>query len=465
MYSNLNKTPIADALLELRTKIVHSFHALPIFRGNSLSSDLLSDKYRALFGANLLGSEMTATGKYFDSFFFPKSVIRESEDAAARLFGADGTLYVTTGTTTSNQIAATALYEGTGPVLIDKRCHQSIHFIFDTLGATIDYIQPEFHCEQSERSAWNFESVLEKVNQAEAAGRSYEVIVLTAQSYEGVIYDIPKILGRLLEAGTRTRKFMVDEAWGAANYFNPALKRLTAMNIDELIARYPDIEVVCTQSSHKSLSTLRQASMIHFRGGCSLRERLGCAKFRVHSTSPSYPILASLDLARAQMESEGDRLLAGALALAEEFKQRLQGEDWLCYRLCEMPEMGATAEFVKQDPCKVSINIDGLGMPAEEIQEFLYREYGVYVNRITENSILLNFHIGITAEAIDAMLNGLAALQRQQVSKSLHRIKADRFIIPYPPGVPLVVPGEEITADIMQKIEKIKKAGIALLEI
>ncbi|POZ63229.1 aminotransferase class I/II-fold pyridoxal phosphate-dependent enzyme [Chromobacterium alticapitis] len=466
MLKQVYSTPIADALLSIRETIRHSFHALPIFNGHSTQGSPLADKYCSLLGDTVLGSELTTTGKLFDSFFFPKAAIRQSEDLAAQTFGADGTVYVTTGTTTSNQIAATALYQRQGPVLMDKSCHQSIHFVLHGLGARVDYLTAEFECPVSERSAWNIESLLEQTRRAEQADAPYEMIVLTAQSYEGVIYDVPRIIGALLAAGVRTRKFLVDEAWGAANYFHPELQPLTAMNVGELRARYPELEVVCTQSSHKSLSTLRQASMIHFRGPESLRERLNVAKFRVHSTSPSYPILASLDLAQAQMAVEGRERARQALALAQAFKEKLQnGMDWSCYRVCPMPAMDGMQDYVHQDPCKVSIDIEGLGLPAAEVQAYLFREHGVYLNRITRRTVLLNFHIGVLPEAVDAMLEGLAALQRRQVGESVKQVLADRFVIPYPPGVPLLVPGDVITDEIHRKMETIRKTGIALLEI
>lgn len=466
MFTTQYKTPIADTMLALRETTKHSFHALPIYNGNSIKDDAIGDKYRALLCDNPFGAELTTTGKLFDSFFFSKSVIRESEDMAAALFGADGTLYVTTGTTTSNQIAISALYQSNGPVLIDKNCHQSIHFSLDTVKAPVQYIKSRFHCDQSERSAWDIGALMATVERAEQAGQGFEVIVLTAQSYEGVIYDIPAIVRQLLDAGARTRKFLIDEAWGAANYFNPALKAITAMHIDDLVRDYPDLELVCTQSSHKSLSTLRQASMIHFRGGESLRERLNIAKFRVHSTSPSYPILASLDMARAQMELDGEQLVGDAVALAADFRRALEsGTDWSCYRINALPDMGEMNRFVRADPCKLSIDVRALGLSTAEVQSHLYREHGVYINRITRNSILLNFHIGINAAAVRAMLDGLASLQKKQVALSLSKIISDRFIIPYPPGVPLVVPGEAITDEIRQKMDEIRQTGIALLTI
>lgn len=467
LKTDCSKTPIADKLLKLRESTNYSFHSLPIFQEQSLlSSKLLLDKYRSIFGDELFGCELTTTGQFFDNFFFPSGVILESEEATSKLFGADGTLYVTTGTTTSNQIAASALYKNKGRVLIDKNCHQSIHFVFNAMGAQVDYIEKKYCCEKSERSAWDINDVLEKIKSSEALGVGYELIVLTAQSYEGLVYDIPGIINELIGSGVSTKKFLIDEAWGAANYFNPVLKPLTAMRVEKLLSNHPNIEVVTTQSAHKSLSAMRQASMIHFRGGLSLQKKLRSARFQIHTTSPSYPILASLDLARAQMSLDGERLLSQSLDLTKMFKQRLKDEKNLsCYGLCDESSMKSFGRFVKSDPCKISINVEALCLSGNEVRDFLYKEHKIYVNRVTEKSILLNFHIGITMDAVNAILDGLVDLQKKQISKSVIKIKSDKFIVPYPPGVPIVVPGDEITTEVARKIGAIKNSGVTVVEI
>ena len=104
-------------------------------------------------------------------------------------------------------------------------------------------------------------------------------------------------------------------------------------------------------------------------------------------------------------------------------------------------------------------------MDACDVQAYLFREHGVYVNRFTNHSILLNFHIGISQSAVDAILTGLAELQRKQVAKAMKKNHSGCFVIPYPPGVPLLVPGELITEAIQAQIEAIQNAGIALLKI
>lgn len=135
------KTPLADSLVSLATRISGSFHALPISGGNSIVNSDLSAKYDMLFGVNYLNNERTVTGNNFDSFFFGQRCIKEAENLAADLFNADRTFFVTSGTTVSNQIAIEALYEEGGMILLDKSCHQSMHFSLHRHRAEIDYLK------------------------------------------------------------------------------------------------------------------------------------------------------------------------------------------------------------------------------------------------------------------------------------------------------------------------------------
>lgn len=461
--------PIVDALLNIKDKTACSFHALPIFKSGSIKNSALYEKYVNFFGKELFDVELTTSGNLFDDFFFPDNFIKNSEGMASELFGADGILFVTTGTTTSNKIAASALFTGNGPVLIDKNCHQSIHFAFQDLHALVDYLPPELYCSQSERSAWSVDTLLKKISDQAAQGLYHDLIVLTAQSYEGLVYDIPEVIQYLLDAGCKTRKFLIDEAWGASNYFNRELWHASSMKIDDLIGAFPDLEVVCTQSIHKSMSALRQASMIHYRGGEKLKRRLIDEKFRIHSTSPSYPILASLDFARAQMALEGVALVDQCLRLTKYFKSELNNSNELSlFKIIELDEkLKAGNKFLFSDATKLSINIEALGISSKEVRQQLFENGGIYINRFTEKSILLNFHIGISEMAVSQILEALKLLQKKIVESDKKNIEAttNKFIIPYPPGVPLLVPGEKITASLIRKIENIRQLGAIVLEI
>jgi arginine/lysine/ornithine decarboxylase len=255
------KTPLADALFNLSRNVTSSFHALPIYGGMSLEQSSLKNKYEEVFGAQLLNLEMTITGPHFDSFFFGDKVICEAESMAATLYGADGTLFVTAGTTVSNQIAIDALYEQNMPVLLDKSCHQSMHFALHRYGAKVDYLQSIVTCEKSDKNIWSLNNLLALVLNAQHAGMPYELIILNAHSYDGVVYDVPQVIAYLLQSGVTTRAFLIDEAWGAANYFQKDLKPLTAMHARALLTQYPDLKIVATHSAHKSW--LRKPTTLH----------------------------------------------------------------------------------------------------------------------------------------------------------------------------------------------------------
>lgn len=453
-----SETPLASALLSLSESNINSFHALPLSQGRSIRTAGLRNTYSRLFGDSYLRSDLTITGDHFDSFFFGTQVIHQAEKLAADLFGADGTYFVTSGTTVSNQIAIDALFEKNGRVLLDKTCHQSLHFGLHRNGAALDYLQTAWSCGKSEKNMWAPADLLRMVLAAQAENRPYQMIVLTAHSYDGVVYDIPGLIRYLLENGATTTNFLVDEAWGAANYFQRDLKGLTALAAGRLRDQWPDLRIVCTHSAHKSMSCLRQASMIHYCGDAALGARLKVSRFRLHTTSPSYPLLASLDLARAQMALEGEELMARATRLAAAFRQHA----------IEVIGPGAintdsyspdAFPFSHSDPTKVSVNMEKLGLPVRDIKEMLYSNHGVYVNRITENSVLFNFHIGIDETAVQHVMDALADIAEQAQSES-EPACSENFIIPYPPGVPLVVPGQQITAAIQQKIKNIQRRGI-----
>jgi arginine/lysine/ornithine decarboxylase len=386
-------------------------------------------------------------------------VIKEAESLAAGLFNSKETIFVTAGTTVSNQIAIDALARPGMRILIDKNCHQSIHFDLKRRNAEIDYLDKIWSCTQSSKCLWSLENLLNLALTAQQDQRPYDLIVLNAHSYDGVIYDIPAVIKYLLGNGVITRTFLIDEAWGAANTFHNGLRPFAAMSAKWLLDDFPDLQVIATQSAHKALNCLRQASMIHYFGSDDLGVQLRLSRFRLHTTSPSYPILASIDLARAQMQMEGPYLLQRCQQLADRFRQEINGNVRLNgLSLNETEFLRHPICYAHVDPTKVSLNIEELGISASEAKEHLFSNYGIYVNRTTENSLLFNFHIGITEARLDIVLQALTEMSMLP-RRWRNNDRSENFIIPYPPGVPIVVPGEPITASIRQQIRDIERSG------
>lgn len=460
------ETPLADALLAASANTRASFHALPISRRSSIRHSPLAPSFDALFGSGLY-SETTITAPPLDTFFFPHRSLARAEELAARAFGATGTLFVTVGTTASNQIALEALVSKPDvKVLADKGTHQSIHFALSDKHAAVDYIEPRVFCEASERAALALSDILDNAAAAERAGAPYDLLVLNGQSYDGVVYDIPAILTALAEASPSLTNVFIDEAWGAWSYFHEATQGRTALRgraADPALARF---NIVATHSAHKSLSALRQASLIHYSGDPSLGERLRLARYRHHTTSPNYQILASLDLARAQMELEGRDLVERSFRLARLVADAVASDPGLsAFTVNDGSVPASLAGHVAIDPTKLSLKVSGLTIGAPELRERLYNLHALYVNRCTPTSLLLNFHIGVLEEDALALLDALRTIQQRLSSPPEVRRISTSFIIPYPPGVPIIVPGEEIGSDTLRRIEAVQSAGARIYTI
>ncbi len=453
------ETPIVDQLIKLRKTATLSFHALPLSGGSSIANSFIRDKYEELFGDAYLRTELTITGKNFDSLFFSEGVIKKSENLAARLYGADETLFITTGTTTANQVAITAMCHSGARVLMDKTCHQSLHFSFNALGVATDYLTPSEICLDTGRAFFDLEELLEKTRRADDAGKPYDLIVLNAHSYDGIVYNIPLIIKTLLSTGTATRRFLIDEAWAGANPFSDQLRRCASLNAVHLRKEYEDLCIVATQSAHKALSCLRQASMLHVYGSDEMVHKLRTARYRIHTSSPSYPILASLDLARAQMSRDGNELVQQATLLAKEFVENIEADPSLSSYRINSFSLPVLSPYVVIDPTKVSLNVSELTSSTLEFRDLIYANYGIYINRVTKSSLLLNFHIGITSDAVQKILKALRELQRRFIPEWLSSPVTDAFIVPYPPGVPIAIPGEEMTIQMRSQIRSLTRSG------
>lgn len=438
---------LARSVLALGRRLNVSFHALPIGNPATFAEGPFADLYRSLLN-NRGATEITITSPFLDTLASPEAAIARAEEAAARLFGADGTLFVTGGTTVSNQIVIDALsMDSRRPVLVDKGVHQSIHFALESRGKRVHYIDPKELCEHAGRTTIDLEGLVEAARSAEDVGDPFEAVIINGQTYEGVITDINVVLDALGRASPSIRTLFVDEAWGAWTYFHPTLRRTTALSAGRNArSRGSSINVVATHSAHKSLHALRQASYLHYLGDEEFAERLRVSRYRIHTTSPSYAILASLDLARAQMEVCGETMVKRCVQLATKLRDAIASDDALNgYALNTWDIESPLDNHVIPDPTKVSIRIANLPLSGAEVRERLFVEHGVYVSRCTNSSILLNLHIGLNDENVMQLLTALRSIQAT-AERQCGITHSDAFIIPYPPGVPLVVPGEPIDA-------------------
>lgn len=451
-----------------------SLHALPISAGHSLEGSALRDKYVALLGETYLTTDVSLSGPVLDSFFRPRSCLAQAQRLAAAAFGSDTTLFVTCGTTLANEMALDALVSTVAGaqdrptrVLADRTCHQSIHFGLDRLGADITYCERQRCCEQHDRTWPDLVNLVSRYQEAAESGRPFDMVVLSAASYDGCLIDVHSVLTELLQH-TDDLTILVDEAWSAINAFHPRLSQYTALAAARRIrAERPDkrLRMMVTHSAHKSMSALRQGSYLHVSGDQALSHAAVNALYRHHTTSPSLPILASLDLARAQAEAEGAALVERSLSQAEQLRRRV-AEDPQLAMFSVGPPLGADAPWIIPDPTKVLVDITTPLLSATELRIRLARDHGIYVARTAGTGILASVHIGVTPDVLNRLLMALQDIGMSYAAPSGPASSDDSgFLIAYPPGIPLMVPGESADDAHADRVDSLRRAGVELFTV
>jgi arginine/lysine/ornithine decarboxylase len=483
-------TPLADALLRTATADMASLHALPLSGGHSIQGSSLADRYQALYGHNYLLAETSSAAPVLDSFFRPTSCLARAQRMAARAFSADATFFISGGTTLSNEIALTALLSsldrppGRGDIptlrvraLVDRTSHQSIHFALDRLGVEVSYTDAVQCCDLHRRTWCDVADLTSRFCHAASSDTPFDLVVLSAGTYDGALLDMPKVLTALLRK-TNSLTLLVDEAWSAIRTFHPRSAPFTALSAAQQIRReHPmkRLRMVVTHSAHKSMSALRQASYLHVLGDPALVRSTRCALFRLHTTSPSWPILASLDLARAQAEIEGEDLLERAVTLGEHLRDVLRGAHPDVFQLTE--PIGTSDPWLVADRTRIMFDVGPTVAPAGKLRLRLARDFGLYIARSAGPGLLVNLHIGVTPAVVDRLIRALGEIETAALeSIALDSLPAPdedgdtslierNFLIAYPPGIPLSVPGNSLAPVPEERLRALRHEGIEVFTV
>ncbi|MGV0625792.1 aminotransferase class I/II-fold pyridoxal phosphate-dependent enzyme [Mycolicibacter minnesotensis] len=468
-------TPYFDALRAYAAEPVGQFHALPVARGASIFNSRSLQDMGEFYGRNIFMAETSSTSGGLDSLLDPHGTIRVAMDKAAKTWNADHTYFVTNGTSTANKIVGQALTRPGDIVLIDRNCHKSHHYGLVLAGAYPMYLDAYPLASTAIYGAVSLHTIKRALLDLEAAGQLHRVrmLSLTNCTFDGVVYNPLRVMEEVL-AIKPDICFLWDEAWYAFATAVPWARQRTAMVSAERLESklssphyaqeyaawresmagverdkwsehrlLPDpsarVRVYATHSTHKSLSALRQASMIHVRDkdfNALARDAFTEAFLTHTSTSPNQQLLASLDLARRQVDIEGFQMVRRVYDMALVFRHRIRkdrlinkwfrilDEDDLVpdrfrtstvnsYRqvrqggLAEWNEAWRSDEFVL-DPTRVTLFVGQTGMNGYEFREkILMNRFGIQINKTSINSVLLIFTIGVTWSSVHYLLDAL----------------------------------------------------------
>jgi len=468
-------TPFYDALKSYVLMAKDAWHTPGHSSGDSLrDSPWVSDFYEFM-GEHVFDADLSVSVPPLDSLMEPTGVILEAQKLAAKAFGARRTFFATNGTSTGNKVIFQTLIAPGEKLLLDRNCHKSVHH-----GVVLSGAHPVYLDSSVNKRYGIFGPIPQKtVMRAIEEHADAEALVLTSCTYDGLRYDLAPIIDAAHAKGI---KVVVDEAWYGFARFHPAF-RPTAL---ESGADY------ATQSTHKVLSAFSQASMIHVNDP-GFNEHIFRENFNMHtSTSPQYSMIASLDVARKQAVMEGYKLLARTLSLSTELRHQIDSTG--VFRALELEDLlpdEVRNDNIQLDPTKVTVDISECGYTVDELQNELFERYNIQVEKSTFNTLSLLLTIGTTRSKVSRLYDALMRIARERRSaRRLYRtpdipgftqlkyLPRDAFycggqarpvldehdrinsalngkvaadqVTPYPPGIPVLVPGQVITPEIMQ---------------
>src|SRR5687768_16054464 len=469
------RTPFYDQLKNYVWMAKDQWHTPGHSSGESLRGSPWVNDFYEFMGEHVFDADLSVSVPMLDSLMDPKGVIGEAQAMAAKAFGARRTFFATNGTSTANKVIFQTLLAPGEKLLLDRNCHKSVHHGVVLSGARPVYLDSALNRKYGLYGPVPKKLLLNAIRRHPDA----EALILTSCTYDGLRYDLAPIVEAAHAKGI---KVIIDEAWYGFARFHPEF-RPTAL---EAGADY------ATQSTHKVLSAFSQASMIHINDP-DFREHLFRENFNMHtSTSPQYGLIASLDVARKQAVMEGYKLLSRTLELAQEVRQLVNSTK--VFRVLELDDLLPEAvrhDGIRLDPTKVTIDISGCGYTADDLQKELFERYNIQVEKSTFNTLTLLLTVGTTRSKVSRLYDALMRIARQgrqprrlvqtpeipaftklqflprdayycggelvpvfdereRVNRKLAgRVCADQ-IVPYPPGIPVLVPGQQITGKIIE---------------
>ncbi len=412
-----------------------------------------------------------------DDLHLRGDVLGRAERLAAALWGADLCRFCVNGSTQGNQALALAVGRPGARLVVTRAVHKSILAGLVLAGLDPVWVRPDVDPDTGLALGVPPQRVAEALARApDACG-----VFLVEPSYVGVVSDLASIAARCRSAGI---PLLCDQAWGAHLGFHPDLPaHALALGADGLVT-----------SAHKTLSAFTQGAYLLGRRGAIDLDRLEEAFELVHTTSPSAAILASLDRARMLVATRGRELLGRTVRLAAWARAELAGVEGL--RVVDSSLVDRHRSVAAVDPTKLVLSLPATGADGLHVEADLVAE-GIRVELANRDTLVPLLTIGDTEESVARLLQALArSLEKRRgaprppggasvvwaiepevalppreaffapreavsVARAAGRVAAE-MVAPYPPGIPVLAPGEVASASLLEALREAASAGTRL---
>ncbi|MCR5440160.1 MAG: aminotransferase class I/II-fold pyridoxal phosphate-dependent enzyme [Selenomonas sp.] len=470
IQSNQLRAPIAEAMQAYARDGALAFHTPGHKQGlgaHPLLKKLITDE-----GLR----EEVSLMEELDDLHEPTMCIREAQQLAADLYGADEAYFMINGTSGAIHTMLMAALRPGDTVLVPRNAHRSMIGGIILVGAKPVFIQPEI----DERLGIAMGLRLSEIKKAIAVHPEAKALALVYPTYYGVTVDLQAIADEL---HAHNMLLLVDEAHGPHLKFSEALP-LQAIDAGADMA---------AQSTHKIVGSMTQTSMLLVKGPRVNEERVRQAASLLQSTSPNQLLLASLDIARLQLAEEGTEKVSRAVRLAEKLRQDINRIDGLwSFGADYLQTEGASG----LDLTKVTVSLRQLGISGPQAEEILRHEYKIqcelsdaynllfiisYADTEHETAVLLaafkelaacykgkeQFSVPAAMPAVPVLgMTPRAAFfadyEQVPFAEAAGRIAAEQLMF-YPPGIPILAPGDRIDQSSLSYIRAMQKLGLKVV--
>jgi arginine/lysine/ornithine decarboxylase len=453
------KTPLFSALISHRSRKPISMH-VPGHKNGLLLHEAGISYYKKI--SELDVTELTNLDDLHDA----EGCIKEAQDLTAQFYGAEETHFLIGGSTAGNLAMILSAFDPGDAVMVQRNCHKSVLNGLELAGLVPIFLGPEIHQE----GGFPLGLTLETVKMASEQYPEVKGLIVTTPNYYGMSADLSSIIQYMHE---RSLPVLADEAHGAHYVLEGFPDSVLSMGADAAV-----------QSAHKTLPAMTMGAYLHI-GKQSLlnKNRIRHALQMIQSSSPSYPIMASLDLSRSYLA----QLKSSDIELIKE--QSLELKDFI--KQCGFHVLDAPSGY-EADSLKITLQAQW-EYTGYEMQS-IFEQNGLYPELADSLNVLFVLPLGVSHETMrwkEAILRAskelnskrkLAAIKfpsafppvsslsysysemrrkltvKVKINDSAGRISAET-VIPYPPGVPLIAKGEQITESMIKAFNVLQKTG------
>jgi arginine decarboxylase len=465
---NQDETPLFDALMEYVNRETVPFHVPGHKKGVGID-----EEFKNFIGENPFKIDVTVF-KLVDSLHHPTGPIKKAQELAADAYGSDASFFSIHGTSGAIQAMIMSVVNAGDTIIVPRNVHKSVTAGIILSGAVPVYMQPELDKKVGIAHGVTPETVEETLRKHPEA----KAVLIINPTYYGVATDIKRIAEIVHSYDI---PLIVDEAHGPHLGFNDRLP----------VSAIKAGADICAQSTHKIIGALTQCSLLQV---CSKRvdtNRVKQVLNLLQTTSPSYILMASLDCARRQIALHGKELLDSTIELANYAREEINKIPGL---YCFGNEILGQPGVYALDPTKIVVTCRELGITGYDLDMILANKYHIQVEMSDLYNILAVGSFGDTKESLDKLINALKEISVEYTNK--HNKKPDfidippipeqiqipreafnsvktsvplkdsinmisgEFLLAYPPGIPVLCPGEKITGEIIDYIQQLKDAGL-----